>query len=73
MKINFTKKENKFLQNLCKQNFNKLTNKEKYILLNSQDMGFWFDNVLDNSEILKEYNTICEKIGRNDLLIAEID
>lgn len=73
MKINFTKKENKFLQNLCKQNFNKLTNKEKYILLNSQDMGFWFDNVLGNSEILKEYNTICEKIGRNDLLIAEID
>ena len=73
MKINFTKKENKFLQNLCKQNFNKLTNKEKYILLNSQDMGFWYDYILSNSEILKEYNTICEKIGRNDLLIAEID
>ena len=73
MKINFTKKENKFLQNLCKQNFNKLTNKEKYILLNSQDMGFWYDCILSNSKILKEYNTICEKIGRNDLFIAEID
>ena len=73
MKINFTKKENKFLQNLCKQNFNKLTNKEKYILLNSQDMGFWFDCVLSNSEILKAYNSICEKIGRNDLLVAETE
>lgn len=48
-----------------KKVWNSLSDDDKYLLTMSSDMGFWYDEVLDNEEVYEHYQDLADKFSKS--------